>query len=303
MTLLFLSMAERAAVWAPLFAEAGETMIIGEEAVTDPAEITHILCWVPPVDIARYPNLKVIISVGAGADQMPPLPPGVALSRTIAPGIDGMVRDWIVMATLMLHRDMPVYIAQGHAAQWAPRRSLPANRTRVGIMGLGRIGRLAAETLHALGFPVTGWCRSGTPLPGIEVYPEADLGGFLSRSDLVICALPLTPATRGLLNAAFFAQLPKGAKLVHAGRSAHLVMEDLRRALASGQLSNAMLDVTNPEPLPADHWAWSDPRLIITPHIGSYTDYEEGARHALAVLRASRAGDPIPGRIDPARGY
>lgn len=303
MTLLYLSTPERIPVWAPLLAEAGEEMVIGEEAVTDPAAITHIACWMPPRDLSRYPNLNTVISVGAGVDQMPPLPEGVALSRTIAPGIEEMVRDWVVMASLMLHRDMPRYLDQAGRGEWVTHHARLTRTCRVGIMGMGRIGRLAAQSLAALGFPVAGWSRSGAPIEGLEVFAADALEGFLARTDLLICLLPLTDETRGLLNAPLFVQLPRGARLVHAGRGPQLDMEALRAALDSGRLSAAMLDVTDPEPLPADHWAWHDPRIVVTPHVASHTDPEEGARHVLAVIRASREGQPIPGLVDPGRGY
>lgn len=303
MTLLFLSTPERAEVWARVFAEAGEAMAVGEAAVSDPAAITHIACWTPPRDIARYPNLKVVISIGAGVDQMPRLPPNVALSRTIALGIEEMVRDWVVMAALMLHREMPRYLEQAARGQWAPHTVRPARTARVGVMGLGRVGRAAAQGLASLGFPVAGWSRSGAPVEGLEVFGQEALPDFLVRTDVLVCLLPLTSETRGLLSAGLFAGLPRGAGLVHAGRGAHLDMDALRAALNSGHLSAAMLDVTDPEPLPADHWVWVDPRVVVTPHVASHTDAEEGARHALAVVRCSRAGLPVPGVVDPGRGY
>lgn len=303
MALLFLSMAERAAVWAPIFEAAGEEMLIGEAAVDDPAAITHILCWQPPEDISRYPNLQVLISSGAGVDQMPVLPEGVQLSRTVATGIEEMVRDWVVMAALMLHRDMPTYLEQAACGDWRGHMTHKASATRVGVMGLGRIGRLAALTLADLGFPVAGWSRSGAPVAGIEVFGGDNLGAFLGRTDLLICLLPLTPETQGLMGARFFAQLPRGAMLAHAGRGAQLDMNALRVALDEGRISAAMLDVTDPEPLPSDHWAWKYPRVIVTPHIASETDHAEGAEHALAVIRAAREGRAIPGLVDPLRGY
>lgn len=303
MALLFLSTAERATVWRSVFAAAGEEIVLGEEAVSDPDRITHLACWTPPQDIARYRNLKVVISVGAGADQIPPLPEGIALSRTIAPGIEEMVRAWVIMATLMLHRDMPIYLDQSARGVWQGHPARAAKSRRIGIMGLGRIGSLAARSLAELGFPVAGWSRSGTPVEGIEVFDESGLSAFLARTDLLICLLPLTDKTRGLLDERLFSQLPRGACLVHAGRGTQLDMAALRANLDSGQLGAAMLDVTDPEPLPGDHWAWGEPRLIVTPHVASHTDAHEGARHALNVITASRAGTPIPGLVDRSRAY
>ncbi|MGR3461197.1 MAG: NAD(P)-dependent oxidoreductase, partial [Roseovarius sp.] len=150
---------------------------------------------------------------------------------------------------------------------------------------------------------VAGWSRSGRPVDNIEVYGHADLAAFLARTDLLICLLPLTNETRGLLGADVFALLPEGAALVHAGRGAQLDMEAMRSALDAGRLRAAMLDVTEPEPLPQGHWAWPEPRVVITPHAAAETDAAEGAHHALAVIRATRDGTVIPGLVDKEQGY
>ncbi|WP_207101297.1 2-hydroxyacid dehydrogenase [Paracoccus shandongensis] len=303
MALLLHSTPERGAVWGRIFADAGEGFIADEAGVTDPALVTHLACWTPPADLARYPNLRTVICVGAGTDHFPPLPPGVALSRTLAPGIEAMVRDWVVMAVLALHRDLPAYLEDAARGAWQPRPARLARSRRVGIMGMGRIGRLAAESLGALGFSVAGYSRSGAPVEGVAVFGADRLDDFLAGADILVCLLPLTDRTRRMMNDAFLARLPAGAGLVQAGRGAQLDMDALRRALDSGRLSAAMLDVTDPEPLPADHWAWTDPRVLITPHVAAHTDAAEGARHALAVIRADRDGQPVPGLVDRSRGY
>lgn len=303
MALLLHSTPERGAVWGRIFADAGEGFIPDEVSVTDPAQVTHLACWVPPADLSRYPNLRTVICVGAGTDHVPPLPEGVALSRTIAPGIEAMVRDWVVMAVLALHRDLPAYLDHAARGEWQPRPARLARSRRVGIMGMGRIGRLAAESLGALGFPVRGYNRSGAPVEGVDIFGADRVDDFLAGADILVCLLPLTEETRGLMDDAFLARLPEGAALVQAGRGAQLDMEALRRALDGGRLSAAMLDVTDPEPLPADHWAWTDPRVLVTPHVAAHTDAEEGARHALAVIRADRDGQPVPGLVDRSRGY
>ncbi|WP_126975327.1 2-hydroxyacid dehydrogenase [Frigidibacter oleivorans] len=303
MALLFLSTRERAPVWHRILTEAGEEMVDGEAAVTDPAAITEIACWTPPADLGRYPNLRAVISVGAGVDHLPPLPPGVVLSRTLSAGIDAMVRDWVMMAVLMLHRDLPAYLQQARQGLWKARPVREAASRRIGILGMGRIGRLVADSLTTLGFDVAGQSRSGAGGPGSTLFRASETEAFLARSDLLVCLLPLTEETRGILGARTFAMLPRGAGLIHAGRGGHLRMTDLREALDGGQLSGAVLDVTDPEPLPADHWLWSDPRVIVTPHVAAQTNPVEGAQHALAVIRALRAGHAVPGRVDRERGY
>lgn len=303
MALLFLSTPARGRVWKRLFEQAGQEIILGEAAVTDPTAITHLMCWTPPQDLSLYPNLRVIISAGAGVDHMPDLPPQVVLSRTIAPGIETMVRDWAVMASLMLHRDMPAYLTQAKTGQWADRPVRAATDRRVGIMGAGRIGQLTGATLQNLGFPVAYFSRSGRPIGSAQTFAAHQLNDFLARTDLLIGLLPLTDETQGLMDAGFFDRLPTGGLLVQAGRGAQLHLDALRTALETGKIAGAMFDVTDPEPLPSHHWAWTDPRVIITPHIAAVTDHEEGARHALAVILADQTGAKIPGRIDPIAGY
>lgn len=302
MALLFVSTPARLPVWQKMFDTAGLRMIAGEEAVTDPAEVTAIACWLPPADLTRYPNLRVVLSVGAGVDHFPPLPDGVALVRTLAPGIEAMVREWTLMATLMLHRDMPIYLQQAREGLWQSQPVRPASGRRVGIMGMGRIGGLVATSLTALGFEVAGMSRNGRG-GTVPMFPASRHEEFLARTDLLICLLPLTEETRGILGRQTFAALPRGAGLVQAGRGAHLDPEALRGALDEGQLSGAILDVTDPEPLPPDHWMWRDPRIVITPHVAAQTDAAEGAQHAIAVMRALQDGAPLPGQVDRALGY
>ncbi|MEZ5773629.1 MAG: glyoxylate/hydroxypyruvate reductase A [Hyphomicrobiaceae bacterium] len=303
MSLLLLGPPERGAVWSGIFRAAGEELVLGEAAVADPAAITHLACWEPPADLGIYPNLRVVLSVGAGVDQMPALPAGVRLARTLAPGIEAMMRDWTVMAVLALHRDLPAYLEKARRGDWQPGTTLPASARRVGIMGMGRIGRLSAEALTGLGFKVSGWSRSGRPVASVTMHGEGELPRFLASTDILVCLLPLTDDTRGIIDGRLLAALPAGARFAHAGRGGHLDMVALRQALDSGRLTGAMLDVTDPEPLPAEHWLWRHPRAIVTPHVGAHTDAVEGARHALAVIDADRRALPLPGLVDPARGY
>ncbi len=285
--------------------QAGETL--WRDHAPDPAAVKLLACWQPPADLAAYSGLEVLLSVGAGVDHITNFPKGLRLCRTLAPSIETMVRDWVVVAVLMLHRAMPAYLEQGRAGLWKALTQAPKSAHRVGILGMGRTGRAAALSLAGLGFEVACWSRSGHMAggapQGVSLYDGPALRDFLARSEILICLLPLTEATTGLLNAALFSALPRGAMLVHAGRGAQLTMDDLRAALDKGQIQAAICDVTDPEPLPADHWAWRDPRIVITPHIAAVTDAAEGARHAITVLRALTRGTPLPGEIDLARGY
>jgi glyoxylate/hydroxypyruvate reductase len=172
------------------------------------------------------------------------------------------------------------------------------------VLGLGVLGTAVLERLRLFGFECAGWSRSGGSIDGVQCYAGAQtLDSFLARSDILICLLPLTDATRGVLNAALFDKLPRGASLIQTGRGPHLNQDDLLAALDDGQLQNAILDVTDPEPLPAEHRLWVHPRVRITPHIASVTRSESAVEVVLENLRRYWKGVPMVGEIDRKRGY
>ena len=308
MTFLYKSESLRGAEWAKLFAaKAPHIPFRIWPDIGDPREVRYLGAWIPPDDImAAFPNLELLISVGAGVDQFDfsKLPPELPVVRMVEPGIvDGMV-EYVTMSVLALHRDLVPYIAQQKSQIWKQIRVLPASTRRVGVLGLGMLGEAVTRKLTGFGFPVAGWSRTQRTIEGVTCYSGTQgMSDFLGRTDILICLLPLTSETRGILDADLFARLPHGARLVNTGRGGHLDQDALLAALDAGQISAAVLDVTDPEPLPAGHALWNDPRVLVTPHIASMTQPDTAVEVVLENLRRHRAGEPLIGLVDRSRGY
>ena len=308
MALLFKSAPARGAVWQRVFKErAPEIPLRIWPDAGDPAAIRYLAAWLPPDGIMeRFPNLELIFSTGAGADQfdLAALPPEIPLIRMLEPGIaEGMI-EFVTLAALALHRHLPGYIENRSRQCWAETPLVPAARRRAGVLGLGWLGEAAARRLALLGFDTAGWSRGARAIDGVACYSGwAGLNAFLARTELLVCLLPLTAETRGILNAGTFAKLPRGAMLVNAGRGGHLIQADLLEALDSGQLSAAFLDVADPEPLPPGHPLWAHPKIMITPHVASMTQPETAAAFVLDNIQRHRRGLPLKGAVDRLKGY
>jgi len=272
------------------------------------AEIDYALVWNPePGLLASLPNLKLIVGLGAGVDALlrdKTLPPQVPIVRLVDPYMTDAMSEYVVLQVLRLHRQDLDYLAQQRERVWQEREQVNAAERRVGILGFGTLGQDAGRKLQALGFDVAGWSRTARSVPGFATFAgEAGFAELLARSDILVCLLPLTPATEGILDAAAFARLPPGAGLVNAGRGGHLVEPDLIPALDSGQLSAAVLDVCRTEPLPSEHPFWSHPRIIVTPHVAAETHPPTAAPIIRDAIRQFEGGLPLANRVDPSRGY
>jgi glyoxylate/hydroxypyruvate reductase A len=309
MALLFRSTVDSAARWRAQLTRLTQQLDIRVwPEIGNPMEIDYALVWRPePGFLASLPNLKLILSLGAGVDHLlgdPQLPRHILIVRLVDPHMTDAMSEYVVLQALRLHRRDLDYRAQQEAGIWRELDQQNAAERRVGILGLGELGQDAAKKLKALGFDVAGWSRSEKNLGGIASYAgAAGLPPLLGRSEILICLLPLTTETEGILNANTLALLPKGAALVNAARGAHLVEEDLLAALASGQISAAVLDVFRQEPLPAGHPFWRHPRVIITPHVAAFTNPVTAAPIILDNIRRFEDGRPLLNQVDLARGY
>lgn len=308
MHILYKSDPQRGAFWQQWLAQhAPDIQLHLWPDIGDPLDVEILIAWQPPERLLEtFPNLKALLSVGAGADQfdLAALPPDLPVVRMIEPGLTQGMVEYVTFAVLGIHRDMVRYLHQQRDACWQAHSVTPAAARRVGVMGLGELGQAALRQLVSLGFDCAGWSRTPRQLDGVQCFHgAAQQGEFLARCDILVCLLPLTAETRGLLNRDLFAQLPPGAALVQAGRGAQLNHADLLAALDGGQLGAAVIDVTDPEPLPPSHPLWRHPAIWLTPHIASQTQNESAVAALLENLRRYQRGEPMTGLIDRARGY
>jgi glyoxylate/hydroxypyruvate reductase A len=309
MALLFKSEIDRADLWAEaLKRHAPDLEVRVWPEVGVPEEVDYALVWKPPQGLLEsLPNLKLIFSLGAGIDHLtsdPELPEGVPVLRMVEPGLTAGMTEYVVMSVLMHHRRMVDYAAMQRDKLWEVLPAPLAAERRVGVMGLGVLGADAAAALVGLGFDVAGWSRSPKSLPGVASFHGAEgLAPFLARSEILVCLVPLTAETQGILNAGTLALLPRGAALINVGRGELLVEDDLLPALESGRVSAATLDVFAAEPPAPEHPFWSHPRVVMTPHCASITVPDSGARAVVENIRRLEAGEALLHVADLSRGY
>jgi glyoxylate/hydroxypyruvate reductase len=308
MSVLYKSDIARGRSWARIFAEQAPELEFHLWPETgDLAAVEYLIAWQPPPGfLATLPNLKVLFSSGAGVDHLDlsAVPSHVPVVRMVEPGIvNGMV-EYVTMSVLALHRNLIDYLRAQALGAWQAIEVAPASARRVGVMGLGVLGQAVLERLGSFGYSRYGWNGSPKMIPGVACYSgEQTLEQFLGQCDILVCLLPLTESTRGVLNRRLFAALPRGASLINVARGGHLDSQALLEALDSGHLSAAILDVCEPEPLPPLHPFWTHPRILLTPHIASMTQPETAAVVLLDNIRRHRCGEPLRDVIDRSKGY
>lgn len=303
MTLLYHADAERGAEWAALFAErAPEIPFEYRPDAIAPEAVRFLAVWHPPVGmLQRYSNLEVLFSLGAGVDQfdLGDIPHGLPLVRMVEPGITQGMAEYVCLSVMLLHRHFLDYVGEQRSEVWKLKRFHPTSQLRVGFLGAGVLAQAAIAMLRPFGFALSAWSRSEKAIEGVTCYHGEDgLNAFLPQCDILVCLLPLTQETRGMLNRALFSKLPKGAALINCGRGQHLEQNDLLDALATGQLSRAILDVTDPEPLAPGHPFWSHEKIFLTPHTASITQPDTAVDAVIDNIRRHRAGKTMVGLVD-----
>lgn len=276
----------------------------------DKDEINFAAVWKPPKGyLEQFPNLKVIFSLGAGVDHLylneTSIAEDIPILRTVVHSLSQGMCEYVLYQVLKFHRHFYFYDTnqrQDHI--WKRRRQIPPSERSIGIMGYGELGQDVAKILRYHDFNVVGWKQTKLENPDIEVYyGEDELETFLNKSQMLVCLLPLTAKTDGILNWNIFEKMPDKSFLIHAGRGQQLVEKDFLEALDQGKLEAAAIDVFHQEPLPPDHPFWDNPKITITPHIASITDSKDGSEFIIENIKRYYQNQPLQNVMNRQKGY
>ncbi len=268
----------------------------------------YAIVWTPPdAFYGTQPALKVLFNLGAGVDGLlrsSALPADVPLIRLEDAGMASLMAEYVVHAAVRHAREFDRMALDRAAGRWAPRKPTERADYPVGVMGAGALGVPVARALAASGFPVAVWSRSPKPVDGIPVFDGAGrLDAFLAATRILVCLLPLTPDTEGILDGVLFAKLKPDAYVINVARGRHLVDADLLAAIVDGRVAGATLDVFREEPLPASHPFWAEPRITLTPHCSALTQRNATLAQIADKIRRLERGEAVTGVVDRARGY
>ena len=267
----------------------------------------HAVVWAPPQQLLdEQQGLAGIFNIGAGVDALLKLrlPPKAKLVRIDDGGMAVQMAEFVCHALIRHFRELDVYQEAARDGEWTYRRPRLRDEFAVGIMGMGVLGQRVASAVQQFEFPVNGWSRTPRVVDGVRGFAGAEqFGDFLAASRVLVCLLPLTPDTHGILNKTTLSQLQSGGYLINVARGGHLVEEDLIPLLDAGHLAGATLDVFQTEPLPSEHPFWRHPRITVTPHGSARTLREETVAQIAGKIRAMARGEPVAGVVDAARGY
>lgn len=308
--LLHLSDVDEAA-WARRYAETlpGITVVRQSESY-DPTAIDYVFIWKPKAHAFEgLTKLKAVLSLGAGVDAVLKHPglPDAPIVRYVDADLTQRMTDYVVANVTMHQRLFTRFKRDQVAKRWTQLYPPAATGCNVGIMGLGELGTDASLKLRALGYTVIGWSRSPKQIEGVKTYAGAEFDAFLAETDILVCLLPLTADTTGILNYGLFQKLRRkldgGPVIINAGRGGHQIETDIIKALGDGTLAAASLDVFQVEPLPQESPLWGLDNAYLTPHIAAISNIDSGVRYFSKIILDHEAGQPLPNVVDRSRGY
>jgi glyoxylate/hydroxypyruvate reductase len=306
MRITFYSPAAKAAPWLDGLRAALPGAVVEEWRPGAP-QADHAVVWSPPQQFFdEQPALKGIFNMGAGVDALLKLrlPPGALLVRIDDGGMAVQMAEYVSYWVIRWFREFDAFAADIDRGTWSFRKPLLREDFPVGVMGLGVLGERVARTLTQFDLPVLGWSRTPKDIPGVRCHAgAAQFDEFLAGTRILVCLLPLTGETQDIMNARTLARLRPGGCVINVARGAHLVDADLIALLDNGHLAGAALDVFRTEPLPADHPFWRHPKIAVTPHMSARTLRDESIAQISGKIRAFERGEPVPGVVDPKRGY
>ena len=269
--------------------------------------VTFAVSWNHPYNVlGNYPNLKVVSSLGAGVNHLigdEGISDQTKITRIMVPSLKSGMADYVLNAVLNYRLHTAKYVDQKREGIWSNHDAVPLFDCTVGVMGLGEIGSVVVEKLLVNSLSVNGWSAAKKDMEGANCYALDQLDSFLAATNVLVCLLPLTPKTEGILELGVFKKLKKPAFVINVARGAHLVDEDLIYALDTGVLAGAALDVFSEEPLPPNHQFWNRSKIMITPHVASITDPIEAANVIVENYKRSLSGMELLFEVNRAKGY
>ncbi|ATC95415.1 2-hydroxyacid dehydrogenase [Pseudoalteromonas tunicata] len=281
----------------------GETIEVWPN-VQDFDAVTFVLAWLPPEDIwQQLPNVRAISSFGAGVDGLlSDAVPDVPIARIVDSMLAHDMAEYVLGHILAYKLRVSQYLQQQQGAHWYPKRAHQGRR--VGILGFGQLGQKVAEVLVENNFVVSAWSKNEKNHQTVTCfYGDEGLLSMASESDYLVCLLPLTIKTQGVLNQQLFSVMPNHSVLINVGRGKHLIEDDLFVALQKQTISHAILDVFTIEPLPADHPFWRCKQITITPHASALTDINTVVAQIADNYQRSQSGNALINCINRKNGY
>lgn len=277
------------------------------DEVEKPEEVEFAITWKHPHGIFNdFKKLKVIASFGAGVHHIlsdEELPKDVIVTKIVNDQLTKDMCDFVLMQSLNYLRNTTFYYKKQQLSQWKPKPYKDPKEVQVGILGLGTLGSAVAKTLLTHNFKVCGWSSTKKEIEGIESFSKNELNAFLQKTNILVCLLPLTEATKGILNKDIFNQLPDQTCLINVARGEHLNEVDLKQAIENGKIEAAFLDVFDEEPLPEKHWFWKHKAIHLTPHVASVTKPSEVVTQLTENYLKFKADEQLKNKIDLKKAY